>query len=240
MTWIAVAVVGSNIVGGLISSNAQSDAANTAADAQTQANEAGIAEQQRQFDAIQKLLAPYVNAGSGALTSQQNLIGLNGNGPQQEAIDALQQSPQFTSALKLGQDSILSNASATGGLRGGNVQAALAQFSPQLLSQMINDQYSRLGGLTSLGQNSAVMQGNAGMATGNNVTQLLSQVGQAQAGGAIGQGRATAGWVNSATGALGQFAGMGGFKGWGSPTSPFGGMNFGLDSAGGPGFQGLW
>lgn len=231
MTWIAIAVAGSNLIGGMISSNAQSDAAGYAADAQTAASQAGIAEQQRQFDAIQKLLQPYVQAGPGALTGQQNLIGLNGAGPQQSAIDALQQSPQFTSALQLGERSILSNASATGGLRGGNVQAALAQFSPQLLSQMINDQYSRLGGITSMGQNSAVMQGNAGMQTGNNVTQLLGQVGQAQAGGALGQGRATAGWVNSATGALGQFAGMGGFNGWGQPNQT-GGLGYAPNSAG--------
>ena len=212
MTWIAVAVIGSSVVGGLISSDAQRSASNTAADAQREASQQGIAEQQRQFDAIQKLLAPYVQAGSGALTGQQNLIGLNGNGPQQSAIDALRTSPQFTSAQQLGEQSILSSASATGGLRGGNVQAALAQFSPQLLSQMINDQYSRLGGITSMGQNSAVMQGNAGMQTGNNVTQLLGQIGQARAGGALAQGRATSGWVNGMTGAIGQFAGMGGFS----------------------------
>lgn len=237
MTWIAVAVAGANLVGGMISSNAQSDAASAAAGAQTAASQAGIAEQQRQFDAIQKLLSPYVSAGSGALTGQQNLIGLNGNDAQQQAINGLQQSPQFTSALKLGENSILSNASATGGLRGGNVQGALAQFSPQLLSQMINDQYSRLGGITSMGQNSAVMQGNAGMQTGNNVTQLLGQVGQAQAGNALAQGRATAGWVNSATGALGQFAGMGGFNGWGQSPQPQGSGTgsdvFGYKGAGG-------
>ena len=215
MTWIAVAVAGSSLVGSLISSDAQRSAGNTAADAQSAASQAGIAEQQRQFDAVQKLLAPYVQAGSGALTGQQNLIGLNGADPQAAAIAALRASPQFTSAQQLGERSILSNASATGGLRGGNVQAALAQFSPQLLSQMINDQYSRLGGITSMGQNSAVMQGNAGMQTGNNVTNLLGQIGQAQAGGALSQGRATAGWVNGATGALGQFAGMGGFGGGG-------------------------
>ena len=43
----------------------QSDAAGNAADAQWSANNADIAERQRQFDAIQKLLAPYVSAGRG-------------------------------------------------------------------------------------------------------------------------------------------------------------------------------
>jgi hypothetical protein len=59
---------------------------------------------------------------------------------------------------------------ATGGLRGGNVQAALGQFQPQLLAQLIDQQYSRLGGLTSIGQNAAAGVGNAGMSTGNSIT----------------------------------------------------------------------
>lgn len=215
MSWVAVAVAGAGIVGSVITADAASSAADTAANAQTGASNAGIAQQNKQFEAIQKLLQPYVTAGTGALGQQQNLTGLNGADAQQSAIDALQKSPAFTSAQQLGERSILANASATGGLRGGNTQAALAQFSPALLAQTINDQYARLGGLTSIGQNAAAGVGNAGMQTGNNVTQLLGQIGSAQAGNALAQGRATAGWVNGATGALGTFAGMGGFKNFG-------------------------
>lgn len=212
---LELALAGASIVGGIYSSRQQSKAANIAADAQTAAAQQGIEEQRRQFDAIQALLKPYVDAGSGALGAQKDLIGLNGNETQAAAIQALQNSPQFTSALKLGEDRILANASATGGLRGGNTQAAFAQFSPALLASTINDQYARLGGLTSLGQNSAAMTGNAGMATGNNVTQLLQQIGSAQAGNALAQGKARVGMVNSITGALGNFAGLGGFGGGG-------------------------
>lgn len=228
MAWVAVAVAGSTLVGSMISSDAQRSASNTAADAQTAASQAGIAEQQRQFDAIQKLLQPYVQAGTGALTGQQDLIGLNGAGQQQTAINALQQSPMFTALQQQGENRILANASATGGLRGGNTQGALAQFSPALLSQLINDQYSRLGGLTVVGQNAAAGVGSAGMQTGNQITGLLGQIGSAQAGAAIGQGRATQGMVNGITGAIGQFAGMGGF-GSAPQTGPvdFGGVQFG-------------
>lgn len=212
MSWIAVGSAAATVVSSVISADAQRSAANKAADAQEAAANAGVAEQRRQLESIQKLLDPYVSAGTLATSAQKDLIGLNGNGPQQAAIDALRKSPQFTSALDLGEQSILANASATGGLRGGNTQAALAQFSPALLASLINDQYSRLGGLTSIGENAAAMTGNAGMATGNNVTQLLAQMGQAQAGAALAQGRATTGWVNGLSGALGQFAGAGGFN----------------------------
>jgi hypothetical protein len=221
MTWGMVAVAGATLVGGVMASGAQSDAANSASAAQQAASQAGIDEQRRQFDAVQKLLAPYANAGTGSLAKQQDLLGLNGNDAQAQAIQALQQSPAFTSQLKLGENSILANASATGGLRGGNTQAALAQFSPSLLAQTINDQYGRLGGMTSIGQNAAAMTGNAGMQTGNNVTNLLGQIGSAQAGNALAQGKASAGMWNMVPQLAGLFGGNG--------MSGFGGMS-GLQS----------
>ena len=153
-----------------------------------------------------------MSAGAGALTGQQNLIGLNGAAPQQSAIDALKASPAFTSMQTLGENRILANASATGGLRGGNVQGALAQFSPQLLAQLIDQQYTRLGGLSQQGQNAAVGVGTAGLNTGNQITQLLGQVGQAQGGAALSQGQATSTLANGFAGAAGQFIGSGGMK----------------------------
>lgn len=162
--------------------------AERAAQTQSQAAEAGIAEQRRQFDALVQLMQPYLGAGTEAIGGVRNLAGLGGTEAQQAAIDAIRTSPAFTSALEQGEASILQNASATGGLRGGNTQSALAQFSPALLSQAINDQYARLGGLVTLGQNSAAGVGSAGLTTGTNIAQLLQQQGAALAGGQIARG----------------------------------------------------
>jgi hypothetical protein len=211
MSWVAVAVVGGAVVGSVVSSNAQKKAANTAAGAQTQASEAGIAEQQRQFDEVRKLLSPYVEAGTGALGAQQNMLGLNGAEAQRQALAGIEASPQFSSIAKQGENAILANASATGGLRGGNAQGALAQFRPQLLSQLIDQQYNRLGGLTSMGQNAAAGVGNAGMQTGQGISNLLQQQGAAQAGAALAAGRANAQIGNTIGNSIGMFAGMGGF-----------------------------
>ena len=211
MGFEALLPIGASLIGGLISGNASSNAANTAADAQTNAANMGIAQQNKQFEAIQKLLAPYVQAGHGALGAQQNLIGLNGAAPQQSALDSIMAGPQFKSSMDLGNRSILSNASATGGLRGGNTQAALGQFAPQLLAQMIQQQYGNLGGLSIMGGNAAAGVGNAGMQTGNNVANLLGQAGSAQAGAALADGRATSGMVNGTLNAFGQVYGNGGF-----------------------------
>jgi len=61
--WVAGAVVGSS----LINSMGASDAADTAAQASTQASDASIAEQRRQYDLNRIDQAPYLAAGTGAV-----------------------------------------------------------------------------------------------------------------------------------------------------------------------------
>lgn len=199
MSWGMVAGAAITVVGGAINNNQQKKAAQGAANAQIESNHEAIAEQQRQFDALQALLKPYVSAGLPALAGQQNLLGLNGNEAQQAAIDQIKNGSQFGELLKQGENSILQNASATGGLRGGNTQAALAQFSPQLLQSLIDKQFTNLGGLTSLGQNAAAMQGNAGMQTARTVSDQLNQIGAANAGEALAVGKANSQFVNGLT-----------------------------------------
>ena len=206
-----LAVGGATLASGFMGANAAENAASTAADAQSYAAQLSTQERQRQFDALQKVLAPYVNAGTGALTGQQNLIGLNGQAAQQQAIDGIASSPQMQAMTQQGENAILQNASATGGLRGGNTQAALAQFRPALLSQMIQQQYQNLGGLTSVGQNAAAGVGNAGMATGNGIASDFSSMGSAQAGAALAAGKAQGQMWGSAADAL--LGGLGAFKG---------------------------
>lgn len=193
MSGIATAVVGSAVIGGYV----QSRSADKAADVQVRSSDAGIAEQQRQFDAIQELLKPYVDSGTGALGAQEALLGLSGPEAQQEAISQLEQSPQFESIVQQGEEALLQNAAATGGLRGGNLQGALAQFRPQVLSQLIESQYGKLGQLSQLGQASAAGQASAGLQTGANISNLLAQQGQARAGAALAQGQAAVGVADS-------------------------------------------
>lgn len=204
---VAAAVVGSAVVGGVASSQAQKSSAKSAAKSQADANEASIAEQRRQFDAVQELMKPYVNAGTQGLSGQQDLLGLNGADKQQAAIDAINNSSAMQTYLQQGENSILQNASATGGLRGGNTQSALSQFRPQLLNQLVNQQYQNLSGLTSLGQNAAAGVGNAGMQSANNISSLLQSTGQANAGSALAQGQANANMWNSVSSAIGQVGG---------------------------------
>lgn len=208
MSFVAAAIVGSTVVSGVI----QSKAAKSAAGQQAASAQQGIDEQRRQFDALQVLMKPYVGTGTTALGQQAALIGVSGPEAQQKAINALQQGPEFNALVQQGENAILQSAAATGGLRGGNVQGALAQFRPQVLSSLIEQQYNRLGGLSTMGQNAAAGVGTAGMQTGTNIANLLAQQGAAQAGGTLAAGSAWGNVIGSIGGALGRGAAFTGYQ----------------------------
>lgn len=280
MAWAAVAIGGATLVGGYLSSSAQKSAASEAAGAQTAASQAAIEEQRREFDAVQEVLSPYIQAGIPAVNLMRSLAGIGGPaveapapqaapaepvtasglnpqqyqgaidsvvseimsgiprdwgnldarprqearirrsleslipGPQesqpapalpapaaevpaaapteQEAIAAIRAGPEFQALTQQGEEAILQNASATGGLRGGNVQGALAKFRPQILAQLINERFNRLGEIARLGQASATGQAAGALQTGSNIANLLGQQGAAQAGRALAVGQANA------------------------------------------------
>jgi hypothetical protein len=252
-----------------MSGRQQAKAAERASNAQNEADARAIAEQQRQFDALQALMKPYVQASSGVAASaggafdaqaylaqnpdvaanpafaanpeahynefgkaegrvrpvtaatgaqkgslqlQQDLIGMNGDAAQRAAYDQIQNSAGFQAQLQQGQNAMLQSASATGGLRGGNTQAAMAQFAPALLNQAIGAQYQNLGGMTALGQNAAAMQGNAGMQSANQIGGLYQSQGANTAGYQLARGQANANTINGITSLGTTFLG-GGFSG---------------------------
>ncbi len=137
----------------------------------------GVREARAQFSNIQRILAPYISAGETSLTAQQALAGLGGEDIQREAIAKIEGGAEFQALTRQGEEAILQSASATGGLRGGNVQAALAQFRPNLLSKLIENQYTRLEGLTDVGQAATTTATGAGISTGANIASTLAQTG---------------------------------------------------------------
>lgn len=208
---VTTAIVGATVAASAYSANKSAKASKKAAEAQAESADEGIQEQRRQFDKMVELISPYSKAGKGSLAAQQNLLGLNGRQAQQAAISNIEQSPYFQATAQQGESAILQNASATGGLRGGNVQGALAQFRPQLLNQLVQQQYQNLGGITQLGQASATGQASAGMQSANSIGNLLAQQGQAQAGGIIGAQNAQNQFLGNLVGLGGAAIGSGAF-----------------------------
>jgi hypothetical protein len=231
------------VVGGtqLLSGAIQSRSADKASAAQSESAQRGIEEQRRQFDAVKEILRPYVEAGTTAigglqpfaaagapaLEQQQALLGLRGPQAQQAAIAAIEQGAGFQSQVRQGEEAILQAASATGGLRGGNIQAALGQFRPQMLQREIDLQYGRLGGMTDLGrtttQNIAQLgqaaaggTASAGLSTGQRIAGLEGQIGSAQAGSELASGRALSSVFNLPAQFLGAQYGSGQTPGFGN------------------------
>lgn len=145
----------------------------------------------------------YENYGKGEGRDLSNyssggLAATDGATAQAAAIANLEKSPMFQALIRNGEEAILQNASATGGLRGGNVQRGLAGFRADTLAQTINDQLSRLGGLTGAGLSAATSSGQLGANTAGSVADLLGQKGQVRAGGLLTRGGLTAGQFGNA------------------------------------------
>lgn len=197
-----------DVIGGITGSNKAAKGAEKAAQTQATAADRAIAEQRAARLSNEELQSPFLDAGRKALTQQMALIGLNGTGAQQDAYNVLLNSPEFTTGVRQGEEAILANAAATGGLRGGNTQNSLARFRSDLLASTAADQFNKFGGLISLGQNAAAGVGNAGLSVASNVGNLLQQQGAALAGGQIAMGNRNAMAFNNAIRIAGTVAGF--------------------------------
>lgn len=144
-------------------------------------------------------LQTFADVGQNALMMQQALSGAAGPQIQKQVIANIEQSPEFQTMARQGEAAILQNASATGGLRGGNVQAALAQYRPQLLNQFLQQKYQQLGGLAQAGLETSrgltslgAGIGESAAARGAQATQNLLGLGAGTAEGLYGRGAQTA------------------------------------------------
>ena len=181
------------------------------------------------------VLQQFAQTGGEALEGQRALAGLGGAEAQASAIEALRGTPEYEMLVREGEEALLQNASATGGVRGGNTAGALSELRPGLLVDLINRQYSRLGGLAGAGGNvagsmasnaqnvysnlmntgqaSSVGSANLGQQFGAQAAQGLSNIGAYQAGGmqsqAQGAGSGLRDWMGLMQGAGNIIKGIG-------------------------------
>lgn len=207
MTGIATAIAVTGIGGALLASSAAKKSTRVATEATEAASTRAIDEQRRQFDKLQSVLAPFVAPGERAIAGQEALLGLSGDEAQAEAIAGIEGSPLFGALVQQGEEAILQNASATGELRGGNTARSLAQFRPQILSQLIESQFNKLGGLTGIGQASAAGVGAGAIRTGENVSNIFTRAGDVEANAAIARGAIDASLFGDISGSIGTLLG---------------------------------
>jgi hypothetical protein len=212
---VAVAVIGSSVIGGGVSAIASSKAAKAQRKAAEQATIA-------QKDALDKQLALQEPFRQGGLTAQNQimqLLGIGGNkaaagyGSMGKAFGAsdFEQDPGYAFRQAEGMKALERSAAARGNLLSGSTLKGVQRFGQDLASQEYQNAFNRyqiersaklnpLQSLMGSGQSATnVMTGATGQFGQNEATNLYN-AGQARASGYIGVG-------NALNNALGQIAG---------------------------------
>ncbi len=176
---------------------------------QAKASKEAIKEDRRQFNLTRADLQeaqqfqraqqqPFQEAGVGALGQQQALLGLSGQEAQNQAFASFNESPGQKFLRDRAQRNLTRNASAIGGLGGGNVRSALVEQGVGFAQQDFQNQFGRLGQLAGQGQSAANQVGQGALNT-------ASQIGQFGAQSAANRGNlGIAGAQARASGILGQ------------------------------------
>lgn len=237
MVWGALVSAGAGLLGGLLGSDKESDAINNAAQLQQESMQKAIEEIRRQYGEdseqmkafvanIQSQTQPFQQAGVNALEQQQALAGLLGPERQKQAQDAISGGEQFSALAAQGENALLQNASATGGLRGGNTKGALAQFRPQLLQQLLEQQYGRLGGLAGQGMDATRINASLPFQVQRqDLTGLITGQGASQAGAVMGGAQSNIGKYSGIAANLGTLSGLDYSKMFGGGIKPGGNFN---------------
>lgn len=187
-----------SLIGGIFGGNSQKKGSAYATKEMVAAADRGIAETRRQFDVTRADYQPYLTAGTSALGNILALTGLGGGDEQTAALAALEKSPGFQSIVRNGEEAVLQNASATGGIRGGNTIRGLADFRSDAFADQIRQQLASLGGIAGMGMGATDSVSGFGAQASGNVVNLLGQQGAARAGNHLLRGGINAANWNNA------------------------------------------
>lgn len=200
MTWIAVAVVGSNLVSGWM----QSDAIGDASEQQGQSSAEAIAENRRQYDTTRGDFAPYRAAGTQALGQLQTEMG------QMPSAAEVMSDPGYQFGLQQGQLGLDRKAAAGGGRVSGAALKSASQYATNYAAggynaayQRRQDRLNRLAAIAGIGQSATGSSAAAGAQSTGAISNLISSQGNANAAATIGQGNVWGNAVNQ-IGAAGQ------------------------------------
>ena len=161
-------------------------AAKRAGETQARSAQLGIDEIRGFTEQGQAGFQPFLTGGARAFDQQQALLGLLGPEQQQAAFDAFRDSPGQQFLRDRGQRALVRNASAIGGLGGGNVRSALQQQGIGFAQQDFGNFFNRLAGISDQGLSAASGLGQLGANAGSNIAGLLGTQGQARASGILG------------------------------------------------------
>ncbi len=218
MSWIATAIIGGAVIGGVGSVVAGNE--------QAKGQEQAARTQQHMFDTITGQEQPFLNAGYGATGALSNLLG-TGTG-KRGGIDPatglpigyltqtfnptqaqMNNYPGYQFALKTGgQATRNADTPGMGALSGaalkdltnfnvGTANQYYGQYFNQFQQQQ-NNIFDRLSNIASMGQNAAGNLGSVGSQLGTGIAQAQAAATGSQAGGIVGASNALGGGMSTA------------------------------------------
>ena len=179
--------------------------ADQAADAQRLATEQAVEGQQEALDYLREREAVPIAIRDEALQGLSGFYQVPGDFPtQDELIEEAYSSPLYRAIIgsrEAGEEAILRNASATGGLRSGDTNRALSDYNMQLENRALLEAFNQSEQRADYerGLNLQGLTGLAGL-TGNEnaIASLTSGIGQTRAQGTIGQAQTQTDALNNA------------------------------------------
>tara|TARA_R110000851_G_scaffold133381_2_gene268188 strand:- start:1912 stop:2796 length:885 start_codon:yes stop_codon:yes gene_type:complete len=149
---------------------------------------------------------PFAQTGTGAAGLQGALSGAMGPQAQAQAFQDFQSSPGQQFLQQRGEQALLRNRGAIGGLGGGNVQKALTEFGIGTAAQDFGNQFNRLGqvagqGLQAIGSQGQLrgQQANIANQLGQNAGSMIGNTGQLLSQGRMQTGRDLANIISGGT-----------------------------------------
>jgi hypothetical protein len=204
MTWGMTAVAGATLVGGYLTSQAAGNAAGQYANAANQ----GIQYNKEMYDKTLGQNQAYMDVGKKGANIYGQLAdsGYLTNQPSMNDLTRLM--PNYEFGLRQGQGQLNSQINAAGGLVSGNAIQGGQQFAQGYAGNALNDAFnqyqvnrsnvvSNVNALTGVGQQANQTVANAAAGTSANVGNALSNIGNAQASGTMGQANAYASGLNN-------------------------------------------
>jgi len=221
-----MAMVGAGVLGAgasVYGSSLQSSAIKSAADQQAAAARTAQENQMAMFGQVQQNLAPYMTAGTGALSQLQNLTGTGqGGNPLTAALTSkfeptmaqLEQTPGYQFTRDQGLKSTQNSYAAQGLGASGAALKGAANYAEGLASTTYQQQFQNnltqnaqianiLQNQVNVGANAAAGVSNAGVTSTTSANQALMSGAAAGAAGTVGAANAAASGLTGATNALG-------------------------------------
>jgi len=208
MSWAAVIVAGGAVTGALINSNS----AGNASDAQQAATQSAIDEQRRQYDLNRADLAPWRQAGTGAINRLSSMLQPGGDLMKKFTVADFMEDPvtklSFQHGLETGTTALDRMAGARGSRNSGSQLKALTRFGTdytgtkagESYNRFYGDQdriYNRLAGVAGTGQTASTNTAQLGQMGAQNIGNLLTAQGNARGAASIAQGNAVSGGLNT-------------------------------------------